>query len=135
MEFSNARYDDPGRNTFTLDVKTEQYGVIPFTYRTDGSEERPGTISEKVGIAFRNGEIEVEPYQQTERGKEEQEAVIRAERNRRLSETDYFMMEDYPASEEDKEAVKQYRQALRDITEQEEYPENISWPEKPNCVK
>ena len=52
----------------------------------------------------------------------------KAKRDRLLAETDYMMMPDYPIK--DKEAMKAYRQALRDITKQDGFPENIIWPEK-----
>ena len=55
----------------------------------------------------------------------------RAERNRLLTETDYLMMPDYPLDAEKKAAVLAYRQALRDVPEQEGFPRQIDWPVKP----
>lgn len=57
--------------------------------------------------------------------------AVRAERNRRLAETDYLAMPDYPLAPERKEAVLLYRQALRDVTAQEGFPRSPVWPEKP----
>lgn len=56
---------------------------------------------------------------------------IRNKRNRLLSETDYIMLEDYPCDSELKESVKQYRKALRDITLQEDFPDSVTFPDKP----
>jgi len=54
---------------------------------------------------------------------------LRAERNRKIAETDWTQMEDIPQATRD--AWKPYRQALRDITETYSSPENVVWPEKP----
>ena len=48
-----------------------------------------------------------------------------------ISATDYLVLSDYPIAEEKKQAIKEYRQALRDITKQAGWPRNIVWPEKP----
>jgi hypothetical protein len=56
---------------------------------------------------------------------------VRARRNALLSETDYIMRPDYPASEEYKRAVAEYSNALRDIPEQEGFPYHTDWPVKP----
>lgn len=56
---------------------------------------------------------------------------IRLKRDSLLKETDYLMMSDYPISDVDKEKVKEYRQKLRDIPSQTEFPKNVIWPEKP----
>lgn len=61
--------------------------------------------------------------------KDEQKcSAIRAERDRRLSETDRYMLPDYPNKPDD---IEDYRQALRDVTEQQGFPDNIIWPELP----
>jgi hypothetical protein len=52
--------------------------------------------------------------------------AIRAERDKRLAATDFYMLQDAPASPM---GVAEYRQALRDITEQEGFPDNVIWPE------
>ena len=44
-----------------------------------------------------------------------------------LKETDLWGLADYPASQ----AQLDYRQALRDITDQAGFPTNITWPIKP----
>jgi hypothetical protein len=61
---------------------------------------------------------------------EELEAVkttLRDLRNNLLKETDLWGLSDYPASQ----AQLDYRQALRDITDQSSFPEDITWPTKP----
>lgn len=58
-------------------------------------------------------------------------ATIRSKRNSLLAETDYLLMPDYPIPEEYLEKVKEYRQQLRDITKQDEFPKNVTFPNFP----
>ena len=61
---------------------------------------------------------------------------LRAERNKRIAETDYLILPDYPITKVNKDKVKEYRQELRDLPEQEGAPwdggkENTPFPEFP----
>ena len=56
---------------------------------------------------------------------------VRLERNKLLSDTDHLIQSDYPISDEKKQEIKVYRQALRDIPQQDGFPDNIVWPDKP----
>lgn len=65
---------------------------------------------------------------------------LRAERDRRLTATDYLLMQDYPLDNPHKEAVRLYRQALRDLPAQEGAPwdggdDETPWPELPAGLK
>lgn len=62
---------------------------------------------------------------------EEVAEQVRAERDRRIAETDWYMMPDYPADPETLEVVKNYRKALRDITLQSGFPRDFKWPVVP----
>ena len=66
---------------------------------------------------------------------EQWESSVRAERDSLLAESDYFVMPDYPASEKDLGAVRQYRQSLRDISKQSGFPKTTVFPEKPSVLK
>jgi len=59
---------------------------------------------------------------------EEVSTEVRTQRNRLLSQTDYTQLADSPR---DKQAWATYRQALRDITDQEGFPKAIDWPVAP----
>lgn len=59
---------------------------------------------------------------------------VRSQRDAKLSTTDYLVVPDYPISPEDLEAVKTYRQALRDISEQSGFPKNVQWPVEPQFL-
>ncbi len=54
-----------------------------------------------------------------------------AKRDKLLSECDYYVLPDYPSTEEGLAVVKVYRQALRDVPQQEDFPMAIVWPAKP----
>lgn len=54
-------------------------------------------------------------------------AEVRARRNALLAETDWMALSDVILSAE----VATYRQALRDITAQPGFPNNVTWPAKP----
>lgn len=60
---------------------------------------------------------------------------VRSERDRRIAETDWYMMPDYPADPETLEVVKDYRKALRDITLQSGFPRDVEWPVMPKVFR
>ena len=55
-------------------------------------------------------------------------AEVRRQRNAFLSETDWMANSDVTMSDE----WRTYRQALREITSQEGFPNDITWPTKPS---
>lgn len=71
------------------------------------------------------------PKKSEEQKLNELATTIRSKRNSLLAETDYLLMPDYPISEEYLEKVKEYRQELRDITKQDEFPKNVTFPDFP----
>jgi hypothetical protein len=70
---------------------------------------------------------EASPEQVEERTNAKQKDV-RAQRNNLLIESDWTQIDDVPVN---KQAWAVYRQALRDLTEQEGFPWDLTWPEKP----
>lgn len=74
--------------------------------------------------------VEEIPQPTEEEKRAKKEAEVRAKRDYLISQTDYLLQPDYPISAEDLEKVKTYRQALRDIPEQEGFPDNVTWPEE-----
>ena len=59
---------------------------------------------------------------------EEKAGQVRAERNDKLTASDWTQVADAPV---DKAAWATYRQALRDVTAQEGFPWTITWPDAP----
>ena len=56
---------------------------------------------------------------------------IRARRDRLLAATDWAVLPDSPVDAQSLDAVKTYRQALRDVPQQDGFPGTITWPEMP----
>lgn len=69
--------------------------------------------------------IEITPEQMAE----DNMRSLRRDRDRKLAETDWTQLPDVP--EETREAYREYRQALRDITINNTDPTTADWPEKP----
>jgi hypothetical protein len=59
---------------------------------------------------------------------QDKEAEVRQQRNELLSACDWTQLPDSPA---DHEAWAAYRQELRDVTAQEGFPWDVTWPETP----
>jgi len=84
-----------------------------------------------LGPIFTDNEEKTAAEQEAEykaRKDAEQASAVRQTRNQRLSQSDWTQLEDSTA---DKAAWATYRQALRDMSEQEGFPWTIQWPEQP----
>lgn len=64
-----------------------------------------------------------------------QASSARAQRDKLLAATDWAVLPDSPLDESSKTSLKTYRQALRDVPQQEGFPNNISWPNMPEITK
>lgn len=60
---------------------------------------------------------------------------IRARRDKLLAATDWTQTLDAPIDAATRESMRAYRQALRDVPQQEDFPADIQWPELPETVK
>lgn len=58
---------------------------------------------------------------------------VKAKRQRLLSQSDWTQLRDVALDDATAAAWEVYRQALRDVTSQEGYPENVVWPTAPNA--
>ena len=63
---------------------------------------------------------------------ERKEEEIRQKRNELLKETDWTQTLDSPFDADGKLAWSLYRETLRMIPQQDGFPENVTWPPKPN---
>jgi len=61
----------------------------------------------------------------------QKENDARSERDGWLRQSDWAVMPDSPLSDSNKTAWQTYRQALRDVPDQAGFPDNITWPTKP----
>ena len=61
----------------------------------------------------------------------ELEDQVRNQRDKKLNASDWTQMPDSPLSDADKTLWQTYRQALRDIPAQTNFPTDITWPTEP----
>jgi hypothetical protein len=64
-------------------------------------------------------------------GLNEMKRVMREERNKRLTASDWTQLSDSPLDSTAKASWATYRQDLRDVPEQTEFPTEITWPVEP----
>lgn len=57
--------------------------------------------------------------------------VMRRRRNNLLKRSDRYVLLDFPITEAKRQEWINYRQALRNVTEQAGFPHTIVWPQKP----
>lgn len=60
-----------------------------------------------------------------------QAIAARAQRDQLLAATDWAVLPDSPLDEPSQTAMKAYRQALRDVPQQDGFPGTITWPDMP----
>jgi hypothetical protein len=77
-----------------------------------------------------NGDVQTVEAQQAAYDAANTASLAAEERSKRdllLAETDHYGLSDVTMSD----AMTTYRQALRDVPQQETFPSSITWPEKP----
>lgn len=136
VKFFNAYWINPEHTAFDVAVVIDDK-IFPFTYLVDGSDDNDSQISLAVQNAYKNSTINIKEYPESLKKADLQilKNKVRFIRDERLAKTDYLIMPDYKINDTDKESVLEYRQALRDVPQQEGFPENVIWPEKPECLK
>ena len=109
-----------------LDASLYDDEVTPFVVLWEAEKARLAAEAESAETA-RLAEYNSDPARY---------ARLRAERDRRVAATDYLVMPDYPLGDDAKAAVSAYRQALRDLPQQEGAPwdgggVDTPWPDMP----
>ena len=114
-----------GKNNTVLKETDYETQVTPFVALWEAEKARLMAEAEAAGAE------RLEKYN----SEEARAGRIREERDRRIAGTDYLVAVDYPLTAEKLELVKNYRQALRDIPQQEGFPWSgevddpaIPWP-------
>jgi hypothetical protein len=98
-------------------VLTWKHPTTSWSIRDNVVVEFDGGVPSAETLATWTGEYETaKPWED-----------LRAERNRRLTETDWWASSDLTMSDEQ----RSYRQALRDLPSNTSDPSNPSWPTKP----
>lgn len=114
-------YDDRRKN------KHKEYSFIEVT---DSEFEQATTTNCTLSINMVKGELIITPYVMSD---EEALKTLRAIRDAKLLESDWTQLPDALASmsQEKQKQWKEYRQALRDITELYTSPKKVVWPVSP----
>ena len=127
------------QNTYAVDVRLEspegcytpnivaEFVEVPDEVM-DGWILTDGTWAAPVIYTPSAEELAARAEAQLTATKESLSASVRIERNAKLAETDWTQLADSSA---DKVAWATYRQALRDIPDQADFPITIIWPDKP----
>lgn len=132
--YSDVAWCDSKHLLLGMNIHLSDNSTIPYAYRIDGEEDNDGFICQAVKHDYISGnftEINECPDWKIQLEKEVLSLDARLERNKLLSDTDHLIQADYPISDEKKQEIKVYRQALRDIPQQDGFPDNIVWPDKP----
>lgn len=132
--YSDVAWCDSKHLLLGMNIHLSDNSIIPYAYRVDGEEDNDGFICQAVKHDYISGnftEINECPDWRIQLEKEVLSLDVRLERNKLLSDTDHLIQSDYPISDEKKQEIKVYRQALRDIPQQDGFPDNIVWPDKP----
>lgn len=125
------------RNTYRQDEHTyiEDRGFLYIIHNTD---EEFNILDEKFSNMLNVGESAIKSndnewevvtgFYAKEQLAESLAINLRVKRDKLLADTDYLMISDYPISEDNKQKVQIYRQLLRDIPQQENWPFIVEWP-------
>ena len=99
--------EDVGRGSVLSYWNTQKLGVQPTL----------------ASIDTQISDSEIESYQRWK--------IIRAERDKLLKGSDYLILADAPVDETQKQEWTTYRQALRDIPQDYDSPDEVVYPDKP----
>lgn len=114
--------------------KTEKYASEYYLRQAIFKHERL-SFGKLTPEFMKEHEITEEEYNPEDEWTDDQWAdTVRRKRDSMISGTDYYILPDYPSTPDGIEAVKQYRQDLRDITLQSGFPRNVQWPSLPSAL-
>lgn len=125
--FPNTSFPAPLTNA-DLPEGYVMVGVIPPPVVGPNQSVTPGAPVFQNGEWVQSWDLVNLTSQETAERNAVKAADARAERNRLLADSDWTQLADAPV---DKAAWAQYRQALRDITTQTDFPSAIQWPLQP----
>lgn len=122
----NCRWADSEQSAIDCEARFAEMGAeyLPFTARPDDIELHSRAIFRAASDGH-YGEIQsYRPPAQVDVA-----AEARAARDMLLRETDWTQLGDVPDAT--RLAWSEYRQLLRDIPQQDGFPDSIQWPERP----
>ena len=124
----------PSKKSFPPNPSTEllaRYGFYP-TRDVKPEYDRDTEACTATGWEINEeGTAYVRQYEITALDEDIVAETMRTKRDALLAESDIYVLADYPHEDGELAAWVTYRQALRDVTEQEGFPYEIEWPESP----
>ena len=106
------------------------WGVFPYS-RPERPAYDPLTANVVDGSFVEVNGAWLMPWVVEQLPQDQAEGNIRSKRDGLLKETDWIVIKAYERNENVPAEWEMYRQALRDITAQEGFPHNVTWPTKP----
>jgi len=125
--FRNPRWTTEG--TIHVEVEHDEFGWIPFNATPYDDMDYGRELFELLSVKYAD-QVEACPQSKYY---EVAKADVDHRRNRELAASDWIMAADSQAANQDEWIA--YRQAVRDITDQEGYPYEVTFPVKPDYVK
>ena len=129
MIVERAQWENKEHTCFTAWVSSDTYNNMPYGVVLDSDDQAP--MYNEIIDLYNAKAFEIEEYQEPEISEENLAEEIRNKRDRLLSQSDKYMLPDYPISDDDRTLIRGYRQALRDITKQESFPLSVEFPKFP----
>lgn len=147
-EFRSIHKNTSFPNTLTPEI-LDSFGVDPILEGPRAQTTPPYEISVRQGVEEINGkwftkyvigpvftDIEDKTAEEQEieykaRIDEQVAKSVRDQRDRLLNESDWIVIKSKETGTNLSASFKEYRQALRDITLQEGFPHNVTWPTLP----
>ena len=129
MIITNATWCDKTHRAFDVQIEDSIYGSVPYTFCLNSDYK--SDIYIEIEKLFKAGDINIKECIYDDSPELVAES-IRIHRDNLLAETDKYMTIDYPISKEVQDLMRAYRQALRDVPQQDGFPDNVIWPEKPS---
>jgi len=129
-DYRNPQYISEDLNCVDLEINTEEDGWIPTTIHLNDDDTQPHIVQIKEWLQENTGLIAAYVPPTAEDIAAGQAAEVRYQRDQRIKEADIlvFKAEDRGV---DPTIYRAYREALRNVTEQEGFPSDVSWPVAP----
>ena len=120
----NARSLQSDNTRMDVEINHPEHGWIPYTLNPSDTDT---TIDNDEVMALIGTDFSAYVAPTVEEINIALAADVRVERNARLAATDWMASQDITMSDE----WRTHRQALRDVTAQAGFPNNIIWPSQP----
>ena len=106
------------------------YGVYPYTRPAVPEYDRLSHEVSNGSFEQISGDWSL-PYVVQQQENVDAERNIRSHRDRLIQKTDWVVIKSYERGQNIPAEWKLYRQALRDVTSQADFPREVTWPSKP----